>query len=43
MLEAARGDRLEALAVLVLKVGLRKGELLAIPWTSVDPTPASCQ
>jgi hypothetical protein len=36
VLEAARGDRLEALAVLVLKFGLRKGEVLAMPWMNVD-------
>ena len=36
MLDAARDDSLEALAVLVLKFGLRKGEVLAMPWSSVE-------
>jgi integrase len=36
LVEAARGDRLEALWVLVLTLGLRKGEALALHWHCVD-------
>ncbi|WP_165772518.1 tyrosine-type recombinase/integrase [Tepidiforma thermophila] len=36
LLEAARGDRLEALAVLALTTGMRQGELLALRWRDVD-------
>jgi integrase len=36
VLDAARGDRLEALAVLVLAVGLRQGEALALRWNDID-------
>jgi integrase len=36
ILKAAKGDRLEALAVLVLATGLRKGEALRLRWTDVD-------
>jgi integrase len=36
VMEAAHGDRLEALAVLVLMVGLRKGEALALRWDDID-------
>lgn len=36
VLETARGDRLEALAVLVLAVGLRQGEALRVRWEDVD-------
>jgi integrase len=36
VLAAARGDRLEALAVLVLSVGLRQGEALALRWDDVN-------
>jgi integrase len=36
VLETARGDRLEALAVLVLAVGCRQGEALALRWGNVD-------
>jgi integrase len=36
MLEAARGDRLEALYVLALHTGMRIGELLALNWADVD-------
>ncbi len=36
VLEASRGDRLEALAVLVLTLGLRRGEALGLRWTDVD-------
>jgi integrase len=37
LLEAARGDRLEALYVLALSTGLREGELLGLCWADVDP------
>src|SRR5215204_2298970 len=36
LLEAARGDRLEALYVLALNTGLRQGELLALKWEDVE-------
>ena len=36
VIDAAAGDRLEALAVLVLRLGLRKGEALALRWDDVD-------
>lgn len=36
VLKTAQGDRLEALAVLVLAVGLRKGEALRLRWPDVD-------
>jgi integrase len=36
VIAAARGDRLEALAVLALRLGLRKGEALALRWSDVD-------
>ena len=41
VLRAAEGDRLEALAVLALKLGMRRGECLGIDWADVDfgPTP----
>jgi integrase len=32
MLRAAQGDRLEALYVLAVHTGMRKGELLALEW-----------
>ncbi len=35
-LEAARGERLEALYVLAVHCGLREGELLALRWEDVD-------
>ncbi len=35
-LAAARGDRLEAAWVVMLLLGLRPGEVLALPWSSVD-------
>jgi integrase len=35
-LEAARGDRLEALYVLAVHTGMRQGELLALRWEDVD-------
>jgi integrase len=36
LLEAAHGDRLEALYVLALNTGMRQGELLALKWDDVD-------
>src|SRR5262249_15840352 len=36
LLEAARGDRLEALYVLALTTGMRQGELLGLRWDAVD-------
>jgi integrase len=36
LLEAARGDRLEALYVLAVTAGLRIGELLGLKWEDVD-------
>ena len=36
LLEAAAGDRLEALYVLALNTGMRQGELLALKWDDVD-------
>ena len=36
VIEAAAGDRLEALAILVLRLGLRKGEALALRWDDID-------
>ena len=36
VLKAAKGDRLEALAVLVLAVGLRQGEALRLRWPDID-------
>ncbi len=36
LLEAARGDRLEALYVLALHTGMRRGELLALRWEDAD-------
>jgi integrase len=36
LLEAAKGDRLEALYVLALNTGMRQGELLALKWDDVD-------
>lgn len=36
LLDAARGDRLEALYVLAISTGLREGELLALRWEDVD-------
>ncbi len=36
LLDAARGDRFEALYVLALTAGLRQGELLALRWQDVD-------
>jgi integrase len=36
LLDAAHGDRLEALYVLAISTGLREGELLALRWEDVD-------
>jgi integrase len=36
VLQAAEGDRLEGLAVLVLALGLRQGEALDLRWSDVD-------
>jgi integrase len=36
VIDVARGDRLEALASLVLTLGLRRGEALGLRWTDVD-------
>ncbi len=36
LLDAARGDRLEALYVLALTTGMRSGELFALHWEDVD-------
>ncbi|MGH2601168.1 MAG: site-specific integrase [Dehalococcoidia bacterium] len=36
VLAAAGGDRLEALAVIVLRLGLRKGGALALRWSDID-------
>ncbi len=36
LLEAARGDRLEALYVLAVTTGMRRGELLGLKWADVD-------
>jgi integrase len=36
LLSAAPGERLEALFVLALKTGMRRGELLALRWADVD-------
>ncbi len=36
LLEAARGDRLEALYLLAIATGLRQGELLALKWEDVE-------
>jgi integrase/transposase len=36
LLDATRGDRLEALYVLAVHTGMRQGELLALKWSDVD-------
>lgn len=36
LLEAAKGDRLEALYAVALDTGMREGELLALKWAEVD-------
>lgn len=37
VLDVAKGDRLEALAILVLTLGLRKGEALRLRWDDISP------
>ena len=34
--EAAKGDRLEALYILAVTTGLRQGELLGLKWDDID-------
>ena len=41
LLEAARGERLEAAYVLMLSFGLRRGELLGLSWADLDPKAAT--
>jgi integrase len=41
LLEAAHGDRLEALYVLAVTTGMRRGELLGLKWSDVDLKNAS--
>ncbi len=41
LIDAAHGDRLEALYVLAITTGLRQGELLALRWADVDVAGAS--
>jgi integrase len=36
LLEAAHGDRLEALYVLAVTTGMRRGELLGLKWSDID-------
>jgi integrase len=36
LLEAVKGDRLEALAIVALTTGMRQGELMALKWRNVD-------
>lgn len=36
LLEAARGDKLEAIYVLAVTTGMRQGELLALKWQDID-------
>ena len=36
LLDAARGDRLEALYVLAITTGMRQGELLGLKWSDLD-------
>ena len=43
LLDAARGDRLEALYVVALTTGLREGEILALRWRDVDLDTAKLQ
>jgi integrase len=38
LLEAARGDRLEAAFLLMLSYGLRRGEVLGLAWSDLDST-----
>ncbi|PPK92517.1 integrase-like protein [Kineococcus xinjiangensis] len=41
LLQAARGDRLEALYIAAVMLGLRRGELLGLPWRHVNLEAAS--
>ena len=41
LLEAARGDKFEALYVLAVTTGMRRGELLGLKWSDVDLKNAS--
>jgi integrase len=41
LLEAASGDRLEALYILAITTGMREGELLGLQWGDVDPDAGS--
>jgi integrase len=41
LLDAARGGRLEALYVLAIHTGMRRGELLGLKWSDVDPDNAT--
>ncbi len=43
LLDAATGERLEALYVLALTTGMRQGEMLALKWHDVDLDDASLQ
>src|SRR5579859_1926623 len=43
LLEAAKGDPLEALYVLALTTGMRQGELLGLKWEDVDITLGTVQ
>jgi integrase len=36
LVEAAHGDKLEALYILAVQIGMRQGELLALKWEDVD-------
>jgi integrase len=42
LLNAASGDRLEALYVLAITTGMRQGELLGLKWEDVDLKSGSC-
>jgi integrase len=42
LLAAVRADRLYAVYLLALSVGLRRGELLGLRWADVDLEAASC-
>ena len=41
LVEAARGDRLEALYVLAVSAGLREGELLGLRWSDIELSASS--
>jgi integrase len=43
LLDAAQGDRLEAMYVLMLTSGCRLGELLGLRWSALDPTVLRCK